>query len=135
MKILFLDDSSQRHSIFKQNAIGCSVDHVYTAKEAIEKLNNPDIHYDTIFLDHDLNEEKENQLNDNEEDGRMVAKFLSEIDRYSNSLIIIHSLNSPASLIMSSILQNKGFNSVYCVPFAWKKWKRDGSNNWVILED
>lgn len=132
MKILFLDDNKDRHSVFKRNSIGCYVDHVYTAKEAIEKLNDEDVFYDTIFLDHDLNWETENQLNDNEEDGRTVAKHLATVSRYQSSLIIIHSLNNAGGLLMKGILEDHGFGSVFYIPFAWERWNKDDNGNWMI---
>lgn len=130
MNVLFLDDDMNRHIVFRRNAIGCSVDQVYTAQEAIDKLHNSN--YDCIFLDHDLNWETNNQLNDDEEDGRTVAIYLATLDHYKNSPIIIHSLNNVGGLIMKGILEDADFSDVHYIPFAWKKWKKSPEGNWSI---
>lgn len=132
MRVLFLDDNRDRHSTFRQNAIGCSVDQVYTAQEAIDALSNEDVQYDAIFLDHDLNWETENQLNDEEEDGRTVARHLATIERYTNTTVIVHSLNQAGGMLMKGILEDGGFTGAYYYPFAWKHWKKNEDGNWVV---
>lgn len=124
MRILFLDDDENRHSAFRVNAAGCIVDHVYTAQSAIDMLSNEDIDYDVIFLDHDLNDETNNQLNEDEEDGRTVARHLATLDKYKDAQVIIHSLNAAGAEIMKDTLMQHGFSEVYCVPFAWAKFRR-----------
>jgi len=131
MKVLFLDDDQNRHNVFRPNAIGCHVDNAFTAQEAIDLLDNND-DYDVVFLDHDLNWETNNQLNDDEEDGRTVARHLSTIKSYSDKTIVIHSLNNVGGLIMKGILEDAGFSNVHYIPFAWKYWGQDESGNWSI---
>lgn len=131
MYVLFLDDDANRHTVFRKNAIGCSVDQVYTAQEAIDKLNEVS-DYDCIFLDHDLNWETNNQLNDDEEDGRTVAHHLSTLEAYKDIPVIIHSLNNAGGLTMKGILEDADFSNVHYVPFAWKFWRKDVSAGWTV---
>ncbi len=131
MKVLFLDDDKNRHAVFRSNAIGCSVDKAFTAQEAINLLDDND-DYDVIFLDHDLNWETNNQLNDDEEDGRTVARHLSLIKNYSETTVVIHSLNNSGGLIMKGILEDADFSDVHYIPFAWKLWKQSPEGNWSI---
>jgi CheY-like chemotaxis protein len=120
VRILFLDDNEDRHAIFRKGTIGLQVDHVYNAQEAIERLDGEEVKYDIIFLDHDLNHETENQLNDEEEDGRFVARHLAGLDRYKQASIILHSLNEAGRLAMLGILAEAGFSYVVPMPFAWR---------------
>ena len=133
MRVLFLDDNENRHTVFKKKSIGCSVDHVYTSAEAIKKLNNEEINYDIIFLDHDLNWQTENELNENEEDGRTVAKHLVSIEKYKSSPIIIHSLNNSGGLYMKGILEGGGYTKVFYKPFAWKNFSKNYKEEWNIM--
>jgi len=124
MRILFLDDNKERHRIFKQKSIGYTVDTVWTAQEAIEKLLDEEIEYDLIMLDHDLDAETENQLNDKEEDGRFVVKKLAESGRHKDASIVIHSLNSAGRKNMKSVLDQAGYKWVHDLPFAWEKFEK-----------
>lgn len=135
MKILFLDDNENRHAKFRQQSIGCSIDHVYTAAEAIEKIDDEDITYDIIFLDHDLNWQTENQLNEDEEDGRTVARHLATVDRYKDSIVIIHSLNNQGGMLMKGILEDGGYENAFYYPFAWQYFQKDSQGNWVVKQD
>lgn len=122
MRVLFLDDDKQRHKDFRSRTIGLVVDQAYTAQEAIDYLKKNQ--YDAIFLDHDLNYETNNQLNDDEEDGRFVAKYLAtQYERCKASLIVIHSLNFRGACEMREILMEGGFASdqIDVLPFAWQK--------------
>lgn len=121
MRVLFLDDSKDRHKIFKRNTIGIVVDHAYTAQEAISFLEDTSFLYDIIFLDHDLNAETEGDLNDEEEDGRFVAERLALMKRYREVPVVIHSLNPDGSRIMKNTLASNGFVDLHRIPFAWKK--------------
>lgn len=132
MKILFLDDNKDRHAIFRSNAIGCSVDQVYTAAEAIERLDDESVTYDIIFLDHDLNYETENELNDDEEDGRTVAGHLSTIDRYKDTYVFIHSLNGNGAMEMQQILRSNSFSNTFVAPWGWKRFNRDENGNYSM---
>lgn len=130
MRILFLDDNEDRHKKFKQNSIGFSVDHVYTAQEAIGKLSEND--YDLIYLDHDLDHKTENELNEDEEDGRFVARQLAKMEKHLNSTVVIHSLNRSGGIIMKGILEDSGFLNVLHLPFAWTKQIAKKGNGIII---
>ena len=124
MRILFLDDNAMRHKIFRRNSIGCSVDAVWTAKEALECLLDEEKEYDLIMLDHDLNAETENQLNDDEEDGRYVVKKLVESGRHKDVTIVIHSLNADGRRNMKALLDQAGYATVHDLPFAWERFEK-----------
>ena len=120
MRILFLDDNQDRHDVFRRCTIGIKRDFVYNAQDAISRLNDESVHYDVIFLDHDLNHETEDQLNDDEEDGRYVARHLASLDHYKDTTVVIHSLNQAGRQAMLSILTEAGFSAVIPMPFAWR---------------
>jgi CheY-like chemotaxis protein len=132
MRILFLDDNEDRHNVFRRNTIGIPSDRPYDAQEAIELLSDESTQYDIIFLDHDLNHETENQLNDNEEDGRFVAKHLATLGRYKETPVILHSLNQNGRLRMFDILSGAGFSNIVLMPFAWEYLSVDGEGNLEI---
>lgn len=102
MKILFLDDMKQRRDDFRQNAIGHTVDFAITAQQAIDLLNANE--YDMIYLDHDLEAEHYNANNDDDEDGRFVARALKEMAQHYGKIVIVHSLNPSGRANIKSIL-------------------------------
>jgi len=124
MRILFLDDNAMRHRVFRSKSIGCTVDAVWTAEEALEHLLDEDKEYDLIMLDHDLNAATENQLNDNEEDGRYVVRKLVESGRHKDVTIVIHSLNADGRKNMKTILGQAGYSTVHDLPFGWERFEK-----------
>jgi len=128
MMILFLDDNENRHKSFQRNAIGFSTTRVHTAQEAIEAMRELD-HIDLIMLDHDLNCETNNQLNDEEEDGRWVCKKMAEEQLHVETTVIIHSMNPIGAQNMESILRDAGYKDVHQICSAWTMLskKKDGT--------
>lgn len=119
MKILFLDDNDLRHVLVDRNIINQDIVHVETAREAIEQLSNND--FDLIMLDHDLDENTNNVLVEEEEDGRFVCRWMAENFESKETTVIIHSLNEPGSKEVRQILFDGGFKTCYRIPFAWNK--------------
>jgi hypothetical protein len=113
MKILFLDDMPVRHEAFLRNHIGHSVDQVWDAKQAIERLNENV--YDVACLDHDLAEEHYEQFEAHEYSpgtGMDVVDYICVMPlekRPKN--VIIHSLN-PRGVEMVNRLLDAGVRAM-----------------------
>lgn len=104
MKILVLEDSSNRINYFVEKFSGCDLTITENAFDAILYLKK-DV-FDCIFLDHDLG--------DNNGCGIDVAVFLSSNMNLNNdAIIVIHSWNVPATASMISFLPN-----AYAIPFG-----------------
>ncbi len=128
LRILFLDDSVDRHRVFARNAVGCQVDPAYTAQQAIDLLSQNEVYYDLVFLDHDLGgPESEGLLLDDVADGRFVTRWIeANASRFGPTTFIVHSLNEPARVQMVKMLDDADLVA-YAVPFAWTKFRyRDG---------
>jgi CheY-like chemotaxis protein len=91
-----------RRDIFRQNAIGCSVDFAITAQEAIDLLKKNE--YDVIYLDHDLEESHYCVTKEDDKDGRFVARHLLEMTQHHGKIVIVHSLNPVGRANIKSIL-------------------------------
>lgn len=102
MRIMFLDDMKSRRDAFQKNAIGHTVDFAITAQQAIDLLKANE--YDMIYLDHDLEEAHYNRNNDDDEDGRFVARALKEMAQHYGKIVIVHSLNPSGRANIKSIL-------------------------------
>lgn len=89
MKILILEDSSERIKTFKKNLYQHDLffyDNVEEAKEAVELLGP----FDIYFLDHDLDDRV--YVDSNEENtGYQFAKFL--VEKNIKAEFYVHSLN------------------------------------------
>ncbi len=127
MKILFLDDNKDRHKTMRQNSIGLSVSFVFNAQEAITQMKENE--FDLIMLDHDLDYLTNNEINEDEEDGRFVARWMAENGRHTSTPVIIHSLNIAGAEGMKYVLEEKGFEEVHCLPFAWIFIEKDTNGN------
>ena len=127
-RILFLDDSKERHDAFKKHlnqralAEGLSFRpvYVYTAKDAILALQYKK--FDEIWLDHDLG--GETYVTRTEETGYEVALFIEKM-YYDNgrepmkSTVIIHSFNPAGVKRMMQALSGK-VNAIVVKPFDIK---------------
>lgn len=120
MRILFLDDDRNRHSLFtnKLDNIGAkdiSLHHAFDYNSFVELVSKNN--YDMVFLDHDLSYEAVmcDPNNIEEKTGTDVAKWICE-NKKPNELneIVIHSLNPVGSKNMVSILFEYGFSVVCC---------------------
>lgn len=118
MKLLFMDDNQNRHKTFRQNTIGFAILQAYTGREALDFMREHD-DIDVIFLDHDLNYETVNQLNDEEEDGRWVCKQMIAEDLYKEAQVIIHSMNPLGAEEMEKLLTDAGYGNVHQICSAW----------------
>ena len=97
MKILFLDDMDARHVLAREIAsnLGIDVDSVYTAEEAIRKLEHGS--YEAACLDHDLADDHyagpyvSPSMGGTAHSGRAVARWISEHGKPEN--VLVHSFN------------------------------------------
>lgn len=117
MRILFLDDNEFRHKKMMKNSIGFSVSQAFNAQEAISLLREKE--FELIMLDHDLDNATQNEVNNDEEDGRFVCRWMADNGTHSQTPIVIHSLNAVGAAGMERILKSAGFEEVHQVPFAW----------------
>ncbi len=116
-RILFLDDMETRHAGFRQMTIGDDVDHVYTARAAIEALEkNPA--YDYVYLDHDLDEQATAGLPPTTETGQVVADYIAEKLAHDKrpARVIVHSFNREGARRMGLKLKEAGL-SVLLIPY------------------
>jgi len=112
MRILFLDDNTNRHEYFEyamlSNAKEHEVVHVYSAREAIDALINSE-RFDLVHLDHDLGSEPGNT-------GQEVAIFISTMpDQMMPLKIVIHSSNHVGAERMGAQLDSH--SDVQIAPF------------------
>ncbi len=100
-KIFILEDMGERIAWFKKRLIGVrGIGLCKTASGAIALLGN--VHFDVVFLDHDLgflDAADHTRPNGN---GKEVARYLRDIN--FPGVVILHSLNEPARAIMAGIL-------------------------------
>lgn len=116
MKILFLDDSSTRTTMFMSNWIGNEIHTVATADGALKLLESNK--YDMIFLDHDLEEEHYDMTKPEDKNGFFVARKMLEFKHLHGQTVVLHSLNQNGRENMESVLKDD-FN-VIKLPFAWQ---------------
>lgn len=98
MKILFLDDSKERHDRFRMNHIGQDITPAWNYADACAALV-ADV-FDVAYLDHDL-EDPQGKT------GEDVAKFIAAlpIDRRPRR-VVIHSFNAYGRYRMGAVLQD-----------------------------
>lgn len=115
IRILFLDDSSQRYNTFKNNNNQYTIDWAKNVNEAIVLAASQK--YDYMFLDHDLGEKL---------DGMDFAKWLgtssfSSMIKENNTKFICHSMNGIGRQNMISYLNSAGYTDITGIPIAWDK--------------
>lgn len=114
MKILFLDDNTERTELFlKDNPDAVCVD---TASACIEQICNNN--WDEIHLDHDL--DGRIYVDSNEPNtGMEVVRYLLTTDssKYINTKFIVHSYNKNAAKEMVSRLIGHNLKA-YHIPFG-----------------
>jgi CheY-like chemotaxis protein len=111
-KIFCLDDSFERHKLFREKFSNDNIIFAISAKEAIDILSE-DMEWDIICLDHDLGEEIEegsNLINN----GYEVAKFLAT--KNPKCLVIIHTGNFWGAVRMMSALPQADY-----IPYFFQK--------------
>lgn len=114
MRLLILDDDSNRLEEFKKRLIGHQYILSETSKDAINALESQDI-FDWCFLDHDLGDQT--YVTSGENTGWEVAKWISEHPEKRPKNIILHTLNPNGARAMQQILGTE----VLHIPFAWLK--------------
>jgi CheY-like chemotaxis protein len=117
-RILFLDDDEERHRGFSQMTIGDLVDHVYTARQAIEALEKNDA-YDYIYLDHDLDIYATMGQTPTEETGQVVADHIAEKlskEKYPRKRVVVHSYNRVGAVSMGRKIKEAGIR-VLLIPY------------------
>lgn len=113
LKILILEDSTERNNWFTRKLIGNVVDYALSAEVANKLLLEKT--YDVIFLDHDLDEEHyvamyaplNTVLTGT---GVDTAKFIVSNKVSPKAQIIVHSLNTVGSQNIFAILNDAGYN-------------------------
>lgn len=131
INILVLEDDENRIIQFKERffslfngknkdlIIGV-VEYARTAKEAIEFLKET-IHYDIIFLDHDLGG-RVFVSSDDENTGSEVVRYLVEnANQYANTRFIIHSFNPIGAKSMLNNIKENITDNVIHVPAVWTR--------------
>jgi CheY-like chemotaxis protein len=116
MKILILDDDVQRHEMFSNKLKYDEVKHTYTAKEAIDALQNNT--FDYCFLDHDLGGKV--FFPSDPDTGMEVAVWLAANPKKQPRVIIIHSFNPVGATNMIGVLPG-----ALVLPGAWNNIKGD----------
>ncbi len=112
MKILCLDDSYERHNLFRKKFPNDNIVFAISAQEAINILAE-DMEWNLICLDHDLGNEV--YVDSNEPNtGYQVAKFLAT--KNPKCIIIIHSSNYWGAMKMLSVLPQASY-----IPYFYQK--------------
>jgi len=116
MKVLFLDDDEQRHTMFEFKHRGqLDITHVRNYDEFIDAVQSGE-RYEMYFLDHDLSDEDamvEPGASSKEKTGTDVAEWIaSNVDAKNGPGIVVHSLNPPGAERMALNLRNAGFDVV-----------------------
>lgn len=128
MKIITLDDMEERARAFRKWFIGHEHTHVYTAKDAIEKMKNE--RFDLVMLDHDLAEEhyliQSEGLSETWQPGMTkyspgtgmdVVDFMVKKESPMAKTVIVHSYNPVRAPEMFRKLDDAGF-IVHRLPFG-----------------
>lgn len=99
MRVLFLDDSKERHEAFEKATRGISgadVFHVHSAGSAIWRLGKD--RFDLVCLDYDLGEVSAS--------GAQVAVFIARLPKDElPTRVFLHTLNRYGMLDMASVLR------------------------------
>lgn len=104
LKILILEDMSERIHFFKEKLKKHDVYYFDEAKDAIDALKlMKDKPWDIVFLDHDLGGKVFVPSSD-PNTGYAVAKYISENSDLEIKQIILHSMNPAGTQNMKSVL-------------------------------
>jgi CheY-like chemotaxis protein len=100
-RVLVLDDNPERHAEFDRIFRGLRLDHVWTAREAIRKLDSSP-RYDVAFLDYDLDRTGEPEPGC----GLDVAEHVARMDaRKRPRRAYVHSWNESGRQLMANVLR------------------------------
>jgi len=118
MKVLILEDMSERHVEFKKRMLESRISDyeiVEDAETCIAKLQVNK--YDLVFFDHDLG--GETYVSTAEENtGSGVARWMVENQNNLQAQFVVHSLNHDGRKSILSILKSAGCEC-YEIPFVW----------------
>lgn len=105
MRVLFLDDSHERHRACKHCLIGHDAHYAFSAAEAISMLKGE--RFDLACLDHDLDELAAAGMEPREKTGMHVAEHIVAMPRERRPrAVLVHSMNVPAaSRMMATLLR------------------------------
>ena len=115
MKILILDDDSNRHLCFKTSLENHELTHVYTVEECVKSLETEQ--FDVAFLDHDLSGKV--YQTPGPDTGYAVAEWMRDNPERRPPKVIVHSLNAEARCLMVKTIPG----AIEC-PGAWYREQR-----------
>jgi hypothetical protein len=113
MRVLFVDDSSQRQERFKRSRIGSVLVQAFTYDQAVRALVENPV-FDEAHLDHDLSDAAAaGKPAPDEKTGTDIARFICTLpaDKRPRALIL-HSYNFAGRTRMAQILQDAGMHPV-----------------------
>ena len=115
MRILFLDDDPNRHTLMDKRYPSDEIIHTYDLYEYREALSKYDS-FDMISLDHDLNDfieltKHRSYIGDSEGTGRDACGYLIKFLSKAPKVIRIHSSNEDGANEMMLFLYSKGVSS------------------------
>ena len=115
MKILIVEDAAVRKEWFAMVMRG----HDYFITEHVDVACSQifDTEYDEIWLDHDLGIHRET--------GMDVVDCIIKTGSQKQAVINIHSVNTPAAIVMKKSLVHAGYENVTINPFNWLLNNRD----------
>jgi hypothetical protein len=116
MKILVLDDSSQRHEHFRNNLDGARVTEVRTANQAYRELRH-DL-FDVVFLDHDLEMSGQHCGNGTEVVTSIIVLNRMGMYKSEKAIHCVHSANFERAKWMFMALREAGLQTTRCTE-AW----------------
>jgi hypothetical protein len=111
--ILFLDDCPTRTD-WARRRLSLPTDlfkSVETAAMAIRFLGESPVHFDTVYLDHDLGGETW-QDPDDKNTGSEVVRWIV-LNRPRIGRVFVHSMNTPAGNRMADNLRQAGYDAQY----------------------
>jgi CheY-like chemotaxis protein len=115
MKILILEDSSDRIDEFKKKLVSHEVVITNKPSECIKFLEEGK--WDYLFLDHDMGVIFEKPSKGT---GYEVALWIAEHTEYCPRHILIHSMNNVGAAAMMQVLGSVGVRATY-IPLLWEK--------------
>ncbi len=107
MKILIVEDNLDRITYFKELLKEHDLFITKDIMIALDYMRLTEI--DIAFLDHDLDENNLNSLNN----GYELVKKITELKTGENALYYIHSMNPAGASAMNTLLKNNGY---------WTQW-------------
>lgn len=108
MRILFLDDSKERHRRFTMNRIGMNIAQAWDCAEACRLL--AETVFDVAYLDHDLSDlAAAGMPAADEKTGTHVAEYIAAMPPEKRPRrVVIHSFNDYGRRRMAGILRDAG---------------------------